>query len=71
MNLDPKEAKRRTNAPEKAQRGALTSKQIRVALHLVSEGFIVPETALLSKQKFSTYLMYVESLRGNRNKPAL
>jgi len=48
------------NSTQKIQRQPLSLSQLRIALHLRADGVVIPETAVLSRQKFSTFMQFVE-----------
>lgn len=50
-----------SNTLSGVQRQPLTISQLRTALHMKADGVEIPETAVLSRQKFSTFLTYVDN----------
>lgn len=45
---------------QKVQRQPLSLKQLRTSLHLLADGVRVPQTALISRQKFILFLRFCE-----------
>ena len=45
---------------ERVQRQPLSLKQLRTALHFLADGVNVPETALVSRQKFILFMKFCE-----------